>query len=438
MIEGNENNDLENLEELDDITAVDLALKLSEYDDDELEEFLKKPTEEELAGILEEAELDTQLRILKFLDNKKILKVFSYMSKDDIVDILGEMNVGKSKELINLMKSGDRAVIKELLGYKDDCAGGIMTTEYIALNVNLPIEDAIKKIKEIAPKTELIDTIFVVNRKKELIGTAQLRDILVAPENEKLEEITNEHFVYVDPETDQEEVALIVSKYDLTAIPVLNKKKAMLGIITIDDIVDVIVEEHTEDLLKMGGVAKEETLDSTLWESIKLRLPWLLVNLLTAFLASATIKVFESTIAQVVALSSIMSIITGMGGNAGTQTISIIIRNIAMGKVSLKDSWHLLGKEILLGVIDGAVIGIVTSGIVSIMYGNYYLGIIAFLAMVANLIISGVAGILIPLILQKLKIDPALSSSIFLTTATDVLGFFIFLSLAKVFLVHLM
>ena len=438
MIEGNENNDLENLEELDDITAVDLALKLSEYDDDELEEFLKKPTEEELAGILEEAELDTQLRILKFLDNKKILKVFSYMSKDDIVDILGEMNVGKSKELINLMKSGDRAVIKELLGYKDDCAGGIMTTEYIALNSNLPIEDAIKKIKEIAPKTELIDTIFVVNRKKELIGTAQLRDILVAPENEKLEEITNEHFVYVDPETDQEEVALIVSKYDLTAIPVLNKKKAMLGIITIDDIVDVIVEEHTEDLLKMGGVAKEETLDSTLWESIKLRLPWLLVNLLTAFLASATIKVFESTIAQVVALSSIMSIITGMGGNAGTQTISIIIRNIAMGKVSLKDSWHLLGKEILLGVIDGAVIGIVTSGIVSIMYGNYYLGIIAFLAMVANLIISGVAGILIPLILQKLKIDPALSSSIFLTTATDVLGFFIFLSLAKVFLVHLM
>lgn len=360
------------------------------------------------------------------------------MSKDDIVDILGEMNVGKSKELINLMKSGDRAVIKELLWYKDDCAGGIMTTEYIALNANLPIEDAIKKIKEIAPKTELIDTIFVVNRKKELIGTAQLRDILVAPENEKLEEITNEHFVYVDPETDQEEVALIVSKYDLTAIPVLNKKKAMLGIITIDDIVDVIVEEHTEDLLKMGGVAKEETLDSTLWESIKLRLPWLLVNLLTAFLASATIKVFESTIAQVVALSSIMSIITGMGGNAGTQTISIIIRNIAMGKVSLKDSWHLLGKEILLGVIDGAVIGIVTSGIVSIMYGNYYLGIIAFLAMVANLIISGVSGILIPLILQKLKIDPALSSSIFLTTATDVLGFFIFLSLAKVFLVHLM
>ena len=230
-------------------------------------------------------------------------------------------------------------------------------------------------------------------------------------EIKKLEEITNEHFVYVDPETDQEEVALIVSKYDLTAIPVLNKKKAMLGIITIDDIVDVIVEEHTEDLLKMGGVAKEETLDSTLWESIKLRLPWLLVNLLTAFLASATIKVFESTIAQVVALSSIMSIITGMGGNAGTQTISIIIRNIAMGKIKLKDAKGMLLKQIALGFIEGLIVGAITGCVVGLIYKNLYLGIIICLAIIGNLIIAGIFGLLIPLILDKIKMDPALSSS---------------------------
>ena len=424
-------------ENLDDVTTVDLALQLSEYDDDELQELCQKLDDEELAGILEESELKTQLRIIKLLENKRTLKLFGYMSKDDIVDILGEINVGKAKELINLMKEGDKKIIKQLLGYRDDCAGGIMTTEYIALNSNLVIEDAIKKIKEIAPKTELIDTIFVVNKNKELIGTAELRDILVAPEDQKLEEITNEHFVYVEPETDQEEVALIASKYDLTAIPVLNKKRAMLGIITIDDIVDVMVEEQTEDVLKMGGVAKEETLDSSLGESIKLRLPWLFVNLITAFLASMTVKSFESTIAQVVALSSIMSIITGMGGNAGTQTVSIIIRNIAMGKVELKDAWRLLGKQVLLGVFNGAIIGMVTGLIVSAIYGNIYLGIIVFLAMIANLVISGICGILIPLILAKLKIDPALSSSIFLTTATDVLGFFIFLSLAKIFLPYL-
>ena len=438
-MDSNENKelDLKVTNNLDDVATVDLAWQLSNYDDDELKELCQKLDDEELAGILEESELKTQLRMIKLLDNNRVLKLFGYMSKDDIVDILGETNVGKAKELINLMKEGDKKIIKQLLGYRDDCAGGIMTTEYIALNSNLIIEDAIKKIKEIAPKTELIDTIFVVNKNKELIGTAELRDILVAPESQKLEEITNEHFVYVEPETDQEEVALLASKYDLTAIPVLNKKRAMLGIITIDDIVDVLVEEQTEDVLKMGGVAQEETLDSTLRESIKLRLPWLFVNLITAFLASMTVKSFESTIAQVVALSSIMSIITGMGGNAGTQTVSIIIRNIAMGKVELKDAWKLLGKQIFLGLINGAVIGLVTGIIVSIIYGNIYLGVIVFLAMTANLIISGICGILIPLILQKLKIDPALSSSIFLTTATDVLGFFVFLSLAKVFLPYL-
>ena len=438
-MDNNENQELnlETVENLDDVTTVDLALQLSDYDDESLQKLCQKLGDEELARILEESELKTQLRIIEFLNNKRILKLFSYMSKDDIVDILGETNVGKAKELINLMKEGDKKIIKQLLGYRDDCAGGIMTTEYIAINSNLIIRDTIKKIKEIAPKTELIDTIFVVNRNKELIGTAELRDILVAPEEQKLQEITNEHFVYVEPETDQEEVALIASKYDLTAIPVLNKKKAMLGIITIDDIVDVLVEEQTEDVLKMGGVAKEETLDSTILESVKLRLPWLFINLLTAFLASMTVKSFENTIAQVVALSSIMSIVTGMGGNTGTQTVSIIIRNIAMGKVDLKDAFYLIKKQILVGMINGAVIGIVTGIIISIIYGNIYLGIIIFVAMVANLVISGICGTLIPLILRKLKIDPALSSSIFLTTVTDVLGFFIFLSLANLFLPYL-
>lgn len=438
-MDNNENQELnlETVENLDDVTTVDLALQLSDYDDERLQKLCQKLGDEELARILEESELKTQLRIIEFLNNKRILKLFSYMSKDDIVDILGETNVGKAKELINLMKEGDKKIIKQLLGYRDDCAGGIMTTEYIAINSNLIIRDTIKKIKEIAPKTELIDTIFVVNRNKELIGTAELRDILVAPEEQKLQEITNEHFVYVEPETDQEEVALIASKYDLTAIPVLNKKKAMLGIITIDDIVDVLVEEQTEDVLKMGGVAKEETLDSTILESVKLRLPWLFINLLTAFLASMTVKSFENTIAQVVALSSIMSIVTGMGGNTGTQTVSIIIRNIAMGKVDLKDAFYLIKKQILVGMINGAVIGIVTGIIISIIYGNIYLGIIIFVAMIANLVISGICGTLIPLILRKLKIDPALSSSIFLTTVTDVLGFFIFLSLANLFLPYL-
>lgn len=422
------------LSQLDEITSVDLALQLSDLEDSDIAEICAKLSDKELANILEESEEKTQIRILDLLRNHRIINVFSYMSKDDIVDILGEINIGKSKELINLMKDGkDKKIITELLGYEDDTAGGIMTTEYIALKKDLTVSQALLKLKEIVSKSEVIETIFV-NDNKKIIGIANLRDILISPDSTKLEEITNTNFISVEPETDQEEVALLASKYDLNVIPVINKNNVLLGIITIDDIIDVIQEEQTEDVLRMAGVDKEENIDSTVFESIKMRLPWLIVNLVTAFLASLTVKIFEGTIAQVVALSAIMSIVTGMGGNAGTQTVSIIIRNIAMGKVELKDSLRLVIKEIILGLFNGAIIGILTGIIVTFIYGNCYLGVIIFLSMIGNLVISGICGILVPLILAKLKLDPALASSIFLTTATDVLGFFIFLSLAQVFL----
>ena len=423
-----------NPDDINDIQLVDLAVSLSDYEDEELEKLCLDLNDENLAKVLEEAETKIQKKLIGFLDNSRVIDIFSFMSKDDIADVLGVLNTGRRKQLINIMKTGDKAVIKELLGYKDDSAGGIMTTEYIALYQDLTVKEAIKKIKEIAPKTEYIQTIYVMNPSKKIMGTVDLRDILVAKESLKLEEIAEENFIYVEPELDQEEVAKIVSKYDLNAVPVLNSRKRMLGIIMVDDIVDVLVEEQTEDILKMGGVAKEETLDSTLIESIRMRLPWLLINLLTAFLAALTVKCFESTIAKVVALSATMSIVTGMGGNAGTQTVSIIIRNLAMGKVKFKEVGHLILKEVILGLINGAIIGLVTGIIVALIYHNMYLGIIIFLAMIGNLIISGFFGLVIPIVLEKLKVDPALSSSIFLTTATDVLGFFLFLSLASIFL----
>ena len=423
------------VEELtDDSKLIDIAKSLDEYEDSQVQKLCKTINNEKLAMILEQADEDSQIRIMDCLTDSKILNVFKYMQKDDIVDILGILKVGRTKELMNLMKSGDRAIIKQLLGYRDDCAGGIMTTEYIALNGNLTIKEAFEKLKIISPKTEFIDTFFVTNKTKKLIGTIDIRTMLSSGENEILDNIADKNFKYVEPEVDQEEVALMASKYDLTVIPVLNKNKGLLGIITIDDIIDVMEEEQTEDVLKMGGVAKVETLNTTLLESVKLRFPWLFINLITAFLAALTVKAFEGVISQVVALSSIMSIVTGMGGNAGTQTVSIIIRNIAMGKVELKDAWHLIEKELLLGIIDGAGIGIITAGVVYLIYGNMYLGLIIFLAMIGNLIVAGFSGLLIPLILDKLHIDPALSSSIFLTTATDVLVFFIFLSFAKIFL----
>ena len=291
-----------------------------------------------------------------------------------------------------------------------------------------------RKIKEIAPKTEIIDTIFVLGSKKELIGTADLRDILVEENHITLSEIMYDNVVTVTPDMDQEEVSHIASKYDLTAVPVVNRKGALLGIITVDDIIDVLFEEQTEDILKMGGASAEESIDSTVLESVKFRLPWLMVNLITAFMASFTLSLFEDTIAQVVALSATMTIIANMGGNAGNQTMAIILRSITLGEINLKDDWQKVLKPIFTGIINGAIIGSIAGVIVAVKYGNPYLGIITVLAMIANNIVAGVFGFFVPLVLKALKVDPALASSIFLTAATDVLGFFVFLSLAKVFM----
>ena len=418
----------------DELKLIDIAKTLSEYEDNQIVLLCTALTDEKLAMVLEHAEENIQLKIISYLTNEKILKIFGYMQKDDIADILGMLKIYKRKELLNLMIEGDRKILTSLLGYKEDSAGGIMTTEFIIFKKEMTIKDTLKEIKKMAPKNELLDTLFISDNTRKVVGTVELRDVLINDNDTILADISSKNFISVEPEIDQEEVAAMFRKYDLTVLPVVNKKQIILGIITVDDVMDVMVEEQTEDILKMGGVAKEETLNSTFWDSVKLRLPWLVINLLTAFLAALTVKAFEGTIAKVVALSSTMSMVTGMGGNAGTQTVSIIIRNIAMGNIELKDALPQLKKEILLGLVNGLVIGIITGIVVGMIYQNVYLGIIILLAMVGNLIVSGIFGLLVPLVLQKLKVDPALSSSIFLTTATDVLGFFIFLSLANLFI----
>ena len=421
----------------DELKLIDIAKTLSEYEDNQIVLLCTALTDEKLAMVLEHADENIQLKIISYLTNEKILKIFGYMQKDDIADILGMLKIYKRKELLNLMIEGDRKILTSLLGYKEDSAGGIMTTEFIIFKQDMTIKDTLKEIKKMAPKNELLDTLFISDNTRKVVGTVELRDVLINDNNTILADISSKNFISVEPEVDQEEVAAMFRKYDLTVLPVVNKKQIILGIITVDDVMDVMVEEQTEDILKMGGVAKEETLNSTFWDSVKLRLPWLVINLLTAFLAALTVKAFEGTIAKVVALSSTMSMVTGMGGNAGTQTVSIIIRNIAMGNIELKDALPQLKKEILLGLVNGLVIGIITGIAVGMIYQSVYLGIIILLAMVGNLIVSGIFGLLVPLVLQKLKVDPALSSSIFLTTATDVLGFFIFLSLANLFISHL-
>ena len=421
---------------LEDIHPADIAACLNEEDvtDEELTAFFQHEDKEFLASVLEQSDEELQARAVGLLPYQDVIRIFSYMSKDDIADILGNLPIDLRKKLLNLMKASDSRELSVLMGYDEDTAGGIMTTEYIALREDLTISQTLVKIKEIAPRTEVIETIFVLNKAGELVGLADLRDILIASNDAILSSAMDENVISVFPEQDQEEVSLLVNKYNLSVIPVINRRHALLGIITIDDIMDVMVEEQTEDILRLGGIGEVEEVGGPVNISVRRRLPWLFVNLLTAFIAASAIALFDDVISQVAALASMMTIVSGMGGNAGTQTLSLAIRGITLGEIDLKNNWKLVFKEIAVGLLDGAAIGLFTGIVFSFRYGNVYLGLIIFLAMIGNLIIAGFSGFLIPLVLKKMGADPALSSSIFLTTMTDTCGFFIFLGLAKMFL----
>ncbi len=455
MINMKENLDLENylfkleqavkfghkeyIEELleNNIHPRDISEWLNEQDNDQLKNFLTLITDETIASIVDVAEEDLQVRMIVFLKDKQLPAVFEHLPNDEIANILGVLPIDKKKQILKMMKSDEYRIIQKLLGYEEDSAGGIMTTEYIALNDTFTCRRAIDKIKQIAPKTEVIETIFIINKSKKLMGLVDLRDILVSNDDTLLSDIMVENHISVHHSMDQEEVALLVSKYDLNVIPVVNSFDSILGIITVDDILDVIVEEQTEDMQRLSGVKGEAKIDDSVGKSIRFRIPWLIVNLFTALLASSVVAAFDSTTSQVVALIAIMPIVAGMGGNAGQQTLSMTIRGIALGELNLRENWLYVFKEMIVGIINGVIIGIITGIFLYIIYGDIYLILIVFLALIGNLFIAGIFGFLVPLVLKKIGIDPALVSSIFLTTATDTLGFLIFLALATIFIDYL-
>lgn len=429
------NTEEELTEYLEEVHNVDIAESFEEIEsDEELLRVFNLLSDENKAEILEEADEDLQKRILYLIPEDEVLEIFSYMSPDDIADILGYIGFTKSKSLLNQMKRSEANKLRELLGYADDSAGGIMTTQYIAFKKNLNIKEVMEKIKLIAPRTEYIETIFVLDLDGTVIGEADLRDILIADENTLLEDITNENILSVRPNDDQEEVARLVSRYGLKVVPVINKRKNLLGIITIDDVVDVIQEENTEDILKLAGAGDDESLSTNLSESMKKRLPWLLINLVTAFLASFTVGLFSKTIDTVVALAVAMPIVSGMGGNAGTQSLAVTIRSIALGEYYEDENFEVSIRYIFLGFLNGIVLGIICGIIIYFMFGNKYLSLIIFLSMIGNCIIASLVGYLIPIGLKAIKVDPAMASAVLLTTITDVCGFFLFLGLATIYL----
>jgi magnesium transporter len=330
------------------------------------------------------------------------------------------------------MRPKESTVVENLLEYAERTAGRIMNPNVFALSEDITVGEAITEIQS-ARDVEMVFYLYVVDERRHLVGVVSLRRLLLVSPETPLKRIMTADITSARVDMDQEEVARQVAAYNLLAIPVVDAENKLVGIITVDDVIDVIKDEATEDIYRLAGVAGDERAFTPATESLRKRLPWLGINLLTAFFAAAVVGLFEGTIDLFPVLAVFMPIVAGMGGNAGTQTLTVVVRGIALGELSWSNSRKALLKEVLVGLGNGVALGAVAAAVVWLVRGNPTLGLVLGLAMVINMFVAAAAGTLVPLGLRAANVDPALASSVFITTMTDMFGFFSFLGLATVF-----
>ncbi|MFH1234666.1 MAG: magnesium transporter, partial [Candidatus Diapherotrites archaeon] len=317
-------------------------------------------------------------------------------------------------------------------GFKEETAGSLMQAEFVWVRPNYTASKAIEKIR-VSNSGEELHNVFVLNAKNEAIGILPLRRLVLAKPSAKISNIMSSDVFSVQADTDQEKVAKKFKEKDLISMPVVDSENRMLGIITVDDVIDVLEEEATEDIYRLAGVDEDESVFSSPLFSISKRAPWLTINLFTAVLAAFSIALFENLLLAMATIAIYLPIVAGMGGNAGTQTLAIMVRGLALGEVSVKEYKRALKKELIVGLANGLITGLVVMGIVFLWKGTLLIGFILLLAMVINLLVAAAAGTMVPLLLKWKKIDPALASSIIITTFTDVFGFIAFLGIATIF-----
>ncbi len=385
-----------------------------------------------LAQVVEQMDDDDAAEAVQHLDVDALADVLDEMEPDVAADLLGEMEPQEANKVLEQMDEAD--AVQPLMAHREDSAGGIMNVAPPSLRENMTVAEAFAFIKATYHDAEQVFYLYVVDRQDRLIGVVNLRALILAEPDQTIQEIMRRDVITAHVGVDQEDVAQLLARYDLLALPVVDKQEKLVGIVTVDDVVDVLEQEATEDIYRLAQVSENADVFSPIHVAMRNRLPWLYINLATAVLASAVVALFQNTIATVAVLAVFMPIVAGQGGNAGTQSMTIVVRSLALGEIELKNAWRVLIHELILGVLNGILIGITIGLIAWLWQGNPVLGIVISLAMLGNMIVAAIAGVLIPSLMLLLKIDPALASGVFVTTATDVMGFGAFLGLATYFL----
>ncbi|MGZ3763785.1 MAG: magnesium transporter [Mucilaginibacter sp.] len=443
-----------------DLERIKAAL---ESDDAELEKVLREYHASEIAILFEKLPLEAREKIINILpsdiaseviaemheeqdagelliglDPEKRSEIIEELDYDDATDIISQLDEDEQQEILEDLDHEDATNIRKLLSYAEDTAGGLMNSEVIKINISLDKKEALDEIIRQSEEMEEFYTIYVVDDADILLGILSIKSIIKAPAHAKVKDLVIDDFVYVKADLDQEDVAGLISQYNLTTIPVVDDHMKLLGRVTVDDIIDVMERESTEDILKISGVSEDEELSGNWKDAVKSRLPWLVINLATAYLAASVIRHFDSTVAMIPPIAAYMTIIAGMGGNAATQALAVTVRRISLSDLSDSQAYNAVLKEFLVGMLNGAANGLIVFFIAWFYDADPLLGLVLFLAMTGNLIVAGLTGASIPLVLKRVGIDPAVASSIIITTFTDCAGFLLPLWFAtKLLLPHM-
>ena len=368
--------------------------------------------------------------------NDAIAEMTRRLSPDDAVDLLAYLPEERQEQVLELFNERERWALERLRLYDEDTAGGRMTTEYIALSGEMTAAEALDSLRQKYEKSDLLD-IYVTDDHNHLTGILPLRSLVFASGQTHIKNLMVPDPVTVQPDTPQEDVANLVSDFDLMAVPVVDEENKILGVVTFDDVLEVMEEEATEDMYHLAGLDTAERVFSPVSRSVRLRVPWLLINLATALLAALTVSLFKESISKFVALAVLMPIVANLGGNAGSQSLTVVVRGLALGELEFASRWKAILKEVSVGFCTGSINGLIMALIAYLWYGSLWLSSILFVAMIANMLLAGLFGAVVPLLLNWADKDPALGSHILVTTVTDVGGFFIFLGLATALMGHI-
>ncbi len=414
---------------LSELRPAEAAAVLEQLSSDALADLVPVLDSAVVSSAIEYAAAPIRTEIVSHLDPATLTQAMEAVPDDVAADVVGELGVAAAQELMESLSDERREELEQLLTYGEETAGGRMTGQVLTIAPSLTAGEAIEQLRRSQADASKPFYLYITTAERLLLGVLNVRALITAPPGTSVSDLMTTDVISVEAHTDQEDAAHVLQRHNLLALPVVDQHGHLLGTITSDDLIDVLEEEATEDIYRLALVHEDEDLRG-IWSSVRHRLPWLTVNLVTAMAAASVVAMFEDTLAQVAILAAFLPVIGGQGGNAGIQTLTVVIRSLAIGRISLRDTPALIRHEAAVGLMVGVATGAMVGLVAFAWRGNAWLGLIVLIALAVNTLVGALAGVLIPMALQRVKQDPALSGGIWLTTATDLSGFLAFLGIA--------